>query len=270
MLFVSPRSYVTAAFDLIFPELLEYVFVKLSFNTNWWKDIVYENKEYIFKNDINLREQLNEDFLPEYYDELFDYFDEHTLCKLVLTYSARRFFDRNDLKVFEELLEIRIQWAHRKYRQPEFYDDEKPKREWAESAINYLRYIAEYVVKNHNIKKQISILLFKMKCDWINDNTKLRSHKELLKWMYEEIIIKVTASDSPVDDTMKQRVKRSFEELEKYADAVSPDTASRYVVDYYWNAIRGKTDVYDEINKHGKIKTFEDVVEEFTKYCYKE
>jgi len=274
MLIISPRSYVTAAFDLIFPDLLEYVFEKMSINQRWWNDIVCEGKEDIFKNNNDVRNKVNKDFLPDYYVELYDYFDEHSLCKLVLSDFAKNFILKHDIvintDIFEELQKIRVQWAHRKYKQIEYYDDEKPKREWAESTILYIREIAKFL-EEYDTETKISILLFKMKCDWIDDDTQLPSHKKLIDWIENNIIKRVIALDSPVDDEIKRRVEKSFDNLKKYVAEASDSTASRYVIDYYWNAIRGKTDVYKKIEKHtntSQITTFENSVKKFTDICY--
>jgi len=275
MLIISPRSYVTAAFDLLFPVLLEYLFTRIKKNNEWWDDFVYTYRDDLFSknyNDSDIRDQVIEGFRPQCYRELLFYFDEQILCKLVLNYIPRYLLKDYgiDKEIFNKIKKIRNKWAHRNYRQEEHYIDEKAQRKWAESSILLIRDIASIDLKNPIVDKKISILLFKMKCDWINDDTRLRSHKELLKWISDNVVIKVTASDSPVEDFMKARIIKSFEELEKYVDKVSPKTASRYVVDYYWNAIRGKTDVYDEIDKHNNVPTFESKVEEFTNYCYKD
>jgi len=265
MLIISPRSYVTAAFDLLFPHLLSYVFDNLSKKTRWWKECVYENKDRIFINAGDIRNQINENIKPKKSNDLLEYFDEHSLCKLVLSYPAKKNFSKKDIIIFKELLDIRIEWAHRKHLQTNSYNNE---REWAEDSIKYIRDKVENFCNNHNTKKRVSILLFKMKCDWIDDDTKLRSHHELLEWISDNVVNKVTSQDSHIDDLMKNRIIKSFDELKKYADAVSPKTAPRYVIDYYWNAIRNKIDVYEEISKDKNIPSFEDVVEEFTEFCY--
>jgi len=275
MLVISPRSYVTAAFDLLFPELIKHVFRNLSSvkTCNWWTDIVYKQRDYIFGNAPDALKRFCDEYEqyndPDTHYRLFDYFDEQTVCKLVKSHEARKYFNSNELIIYSEILSIRIEWAHRKYPQTELYDDEKAKREWADLAIRYLRDVSHYL-KKPDIEKRISILLFKMKCDWIDENTEFPPYEELLKWLDNEVVSQVTADDSPVDELMKQRVQKSFDNLKIYTGKASERTASRYVVDYYWNAIRGKTDVYDAITENGKkkIPTFEDVVEAFTELCY--
>jgi len=271
MLIISPRSYVTAAFDSIFPTLIEYVFDKISPVNNWWTDIVCLNKDYIFSN-WEVRELIYEDEVPDCYAALFDYFDEYSLCRLVWFYSKKHFTDR-DLKMFKKLYDIRNEWAHRdykqEYRQAAVYDDEASKRKWAILSIQDIRRVANYLGEK-DIAKRISILLFKMKCDWIGieDNIELPTHGKLTNWLYENVVSRVISDDSPVNDETKERVKNSFSNLIDFANVASPKTASRYVVDYYWNAIKAKTDVYYEIKRHDNIPTFEDVVEPFTEYCY--
>ena len=106
-----------------------------------------------------------------------------------------------------------------------------------------------------------------MKCDWIDDDTKLPSREELLDWLDENVVSHVLAPDSPVGKATKKRVEKSFIDLKEYAKKASENTAPRYIIDFYWNAIRGKTDVYDSLAIQ-KVITFEDVVEDFTKFCY--
>jgi len=271
MLIVSPRSYVTAAFDSIFPALIEYVYDKLSPVNNWWIDIVCKNKDDIFSN-WEVRELIHEDYVPDCYAALFDYFDEYSLCRLVWFYSKKHFIER-DLKKFKKLYNIRNEWAHRdykqEYRQADVYDDETSKRKWAISSIQDIRSVANYLGEK-DIAKRISILLFKMKCDWIGieDNIELPTHGKLTKWLYENVVSRVISDDSPVSEETKERVKNSFNNLVDFVNVASPMTASRYVVDYYWDAIKAKTNVYYEIKRYDNIPTFEDVVEPFTEYCY--
>jgi len=107
MLVISPRSYVTAAFDLLFPTLLEHVFDKLKSNSSWWADVVYAQKGDIFKGNSYIRKKVRYDNVPEIYHELFDYFDEYSLCQLVLSFEARKYFNNDDLNNFRELLKIK-------------------------------------------------------------------------------------------------------------------------------------------------------------------
>lgn len=124
-------------------------------------------------------------------------------------------------------------------------------------------------MKKPDIEKRLSILLFKMKCDFIDANTNLPSHSELIEWLYVNVVERVIDPNSPVTKEAKMRVESSFNNLIDFANAASLKTASSYVVDYYWNAIRDKTDVYDKIKDPvDNIPTFEDVVEDFTKFCY--
>ena len=292
MLIISPRSYVTAAFDLVFPTLLEYVFMKfssqseLSPNSNWWVEVVCNEKQkkYIFGNDEerqDIRDRIEEQNIPEHAIALSDYFDEYSLFKMVSkSYGAEKYFEEEDRKIFKKLLEIRNEWAHPDYAHTSTYDADKPKRVWAESAINYIRYAIHYLkkvyivkdfIEDMNIEKYLSILFFRMKCDWI-DETKLRPHNELIEWLYKEVVEPAVDDISPVSDEMRNRINGSFNEMIDYANATSErseSSASRHVVDFYWNAIKSKSNVHDDMKSYSKsIKTFEDVVEHFTKYCY--
>jgi len=271
MLIISPRSYVTAAFDSLFPALIGHVFDTLSPVGNWWPNLVCKNKNMLFKDD-EIYKMVSVDDVPDCYAALFDYFDEYSLCSLVLNYSSMHFCDK-DLYRFRKLRKIRNEWAHRNYnddyRRAAVYDDEGSKRKWAITSILDIRGVAHHF-KEVDIEKSISILLFKMKSDWIGieEGTELPDHDKLLEWLYENVVQQVVDDESPVKSDTKDRVNRSFNNLIDFANVASPKTASRYVVDYYWNAIKAKTDIYDEIKKHKDIPTFEDVVEKFTEYCY--
>lgn len=279
MLIISPRSYVTAAFDQLFPSLLEYVFDKLSpvKICNWWTDIVCEYKEDIFSNK-DIQKKISKDEVPERYEAIFDYFDEYSLCVLVLFYTLKYFTD-DDIKVFKRLYKIRNEWAHRdygkEYREAYVYDDDASKRKWAEASIRDIREVAEFLETFDNeleLSKGISILLFKMKCDWmgIEDNVKLCEYEDLLGWLYENVIEQVIDDNSPVCHKIKERVNNSYNNLKKFLSGPSSSASkSRYIVDYYWNAIKAKTEVYYEISKHDGVPTFESVVEEFTEFCYR-
>ena len=73
------------------------------------------------------------------------------------------------------------------------------------------------------------------------------------------------------NNNIRDRVNNSFNNLIEFTDnASSSNSASRYIVDYYWNAIKSKTEIYDEIKRHEGIQSFEDVVEPFTEFCYGE
>ena len=289
MLIISPRSYVTAAFDLLFPVLAESVvewLEDLRIN-DWWEYFIYKPRVSIFgETELMDREKHSGNPFPKKgnIDDLKEHFDEYYLNKLinkdrVVYVDNKKFFypklnpismHHNEVsQLLLDLEEYRNDWAHRGKRAPKGESSDIEEKAWADLAIKKIRDIADYLDKP-DVEKRISILLFKMKCDWIDDSTELPSHTELLDWLYNNVVGYVLAPNSPVNEDVKARVEISFDNIKKFAEASLDRSASRYVIDYYWNAIRGKTDVYDEINKHGKIKTFEDVVEEFTKYCYKE
>ena len=271
MLIISPRSYVTAAFGQLFPALLEHVYDVLSPMSNWWANMVLTNKAKLFSDEI--QKKISENDVPDNYAVLFDYFDEHSICILVLDYAKRHFSD-GDLNLFKKLLTIRNEWAHRNYResywQAAVYDDEASKRKWAISSLIELREVAKEL-NVQDISEDISILLFKMKCDWIglDDDVDLPPHKVLLDWLYENVVEKVIDDSSPVCDEVKLRINNSFNSLiEVVSGSSNSASKSLYIIDYYWNAIKSKTDVYKEIKRHDGIPTFEGVVEKFTEVCY--
>ena len=73
------------------------------------------------------------------------------------------------------------------------------------------------------------------------------SHTELLDWLYDNVVGYVLAPNSSVNEDVKARVEISFDNLKKFAENSLDHSASRYVIDYYWNAIRGKTDLLKQM-----------------------
>jgi len=279
MLIISPRSYVTAAFDLLFPVVAECIVTWLKYERpdDWWEFYIYIPREEIFgKETIRRKEENTGKLFPEKGDieDFKEYFDEYYTNKLINKRGFKpKHSNNHDKKVASLLSEvgvIRNRLAHPGIRDLHNYRVLLGEREWAESSILKTREFANHLKKDV-VAKRISILLFKMKCDWIDDNTDLPSHDELIKWLNKHIIRHVIAKESPIKDDYKKRVQKSFENLKHYVKESSEHAAPRYVIDYYWNAIRAKTDVYDEIKSHDKkrITTFEDVVEGFTNLCYK-
>jgi hypothetical protein len=288
MLVISPRSYVTAAFDLIFPDLAEAIveWLERLRPDDWWEYYINKSKVAVFgRVELNKRKEYFGKPFPTVgsIDDLMEHFDEYYLNKLINgklneTINGRQKIHVNPkaekpkekvvAKRLEKLGIIRNDLAHRGKRALKKYRIEVDDKDWAVQALCHIRDFADYLNKP-DVAKRISILLFKMKCDWIDKNTKLPPYRQLIEWLEKRVVNHVIAIDSTVEKAYRERIEKSWNNLKKYADESSEDTASRYVIDYYWNAIRSKTDIYEEITNTQKgIPTFEDVVEKFTDECY--
>ena len=123
MLVISPRSYVTAAFDLLFPELAEEVekWLKRLRPDDWWQYYIYEPREEIFqKDELFKREQYYGKPFPNNgcLEDLIEHFDEHYLDRLV-NHSPQRpererySREREMADLISDLSKIRNDWAHR-------------------------------------------------------------------------------------------------------------------------------------------------------------
>jgi hypothetical protein len=272
---MSPRSYVTGAFDLLFPALLKFIYTRFMDlkKHNWWEDYVCKNKRnregrpIVFTDEMcnHLEKHMdsNPDYKPYDINDLYDWFDELSLLKLVLQNDVVKLF-KPEAKVFGDLKKIRNDWAHRGRTGEKWGADELKEKEWAVGSIQTIRNAAKNVLRRTDVENHISTHLAKMEYDWIWEVKKpeLRSHTELIGWLYNRVVKSVIARNSPVCTKIKNRVIKSFDELKDKAK--TPE----YVVDYFWNAIKQKSEVGHEIRKHG-FDAFEDICAEFADYCYK-
>jgi len=260
MLILSPRSYVTGAFDLLFPVLLEHVYCTLSPMRDWWSDYVCDYKEKIFSGS-EIHKNISKDFAPNKWEDLYDYFDESSLLNLItVPLNVSRFFSK-EKEQFVKLKGIRDVWVHRGTRIKKWGNNELQEREWAVESIKGIRETA-ILLGCVNIGSEISTLLTKMEYDWINKNVELRSHKELIEFLNKEVMDAVCNPNSPVDEKTRNRVIKSRDKLIK--EAKTPE----YVIDFFWNAVKSKTEIHNNIRKHD-MNTFEDICPAFADYCFK-
>jgi len=272
---MSPRSYVTGAFDLLFPALLKCIYDRLIGlqKLNWWDDYVLNNKRdnkgrpIVFTDEmLNHLEQhmeKNSDYKPIDIVDLYEWFDELSLLKFAISGKVRKLFNP-EIETFEKLRNIRNEWAHRGRFGEKWGANELKEKEWAVNSINIIKNAAKNTLKWTDVEYQISTHLAKMEYDWIwiVKKPELRSHTELIDWLDKRVMKKVIAKNSPVCEKIKGRVERSRKKL--LEDAKTPE----HVVDYFWNAVKEKSEVGNEIKSCG-LDSFEDVCAEFADYCYK-
>jgi len=276
MLIMSPRSYVTGAFDLLFPALLKHIykrFIDLK-KDNWWEDYICKHKRdskgrpIIFTDEIckHLEEHMkdNPKYKPSDILDLYDWFDELSLLKLVINVNDVRNLFKPEIETYEKLRDIRNDWAHRGRIGEKWGADELKEKGWAVDSINTIKEAARTPLRRTDVENQISTHLAKMEYDWIwmVKKPELRSHTDLIEWLDKKVMKRVIARNSPICEKIKTRVERSRKEL--IDNAKTPE----YVIDYFWNAIKQKSEVGSEI-KRNNYDSFEDVCADFADYCYK-
>ncbi|MCL2072274.1 MAG: Swt1 family HEPN domain-containing protein [Oscillospiraceae bacterium] len=257
---LSARSYITEAFDLLFPALLDYVLDVFSSKENWWDEFFFEE---LVKADRKSDLKIPKGLTPESWEELLDYFDESSLLKIVtdIYRDVRRHFSPDIRDQFAILLDIRNEWAHRGYKQHKGESYEQREKAWALDSLGKMIETAKTMDYPY-IESQLSALKSKMEYDWISNNLELRPIEELKTFLYVNVISQTEESDV-LEITIKNRILRSWAELVE--NAVTPDD----IIDYFWNAIKEKTEVYFELKKHN-LMTFEDIRAEFAVMCLQE
>lgn len=262
MLVLSPRSYITGAFDLLFPVLLKHVYNTFSYINDWWSEYVFENRNDIFTdNIIKKRVEIERNFEPKNIDDLYDYFDEASLLNLInfIPFNINSIFANK--KHFKDIKSIRNEWAHRGDRIKKWKDDEHGEKEWAINSFHKIKRTAE-LLNEPKLANELSTLLSKMEHDWLCKDLVFRTHTELIKFLDEKVMIAVCESKI-INNEIKQRVINSRDKLIKKAK--TPE----YVIDFFYNAIKEKNIIHTELNKNG-LNTFESVCAEFAVFCLKD
>ena len=118
------------------------------------------------------------------------------------------------------------------------------------------------MIRREDCAKQLSALMSKMKFDWLTKDTELRSHKVLIEFLEKEVLYQIYESDCPIDESIKERIRHFHDRLKQVK---TPEE----VIDEFWNAIKIKGEVYDEVKEHNLI-AFEDVCAKFAAFCYAE
>ena|GEM_PF-3265662 len=261
MLVLSSRSYITGALDLLFPALLEYVYRELDHEKDWWRKYVYKFREDIFHK--SMWNYIKPDYKPKKWEDLYNYFDEHSLCHLVkkVHKTSNSTYFVKEIKHFNNLLDIRNDWAHRVDRSNKWGDDETAKK-WADDAFNIFTRAARKIKlsKYEDIVNQIASLKTKMEHDWISRDVKFRPPEELQSFLDDKVISGVQASGT-INKDLQDQILKSWANLVKNAK-----TAEDYI-DYFYHAIKMRQDVRKKVESHS-LTTFEDVCAEFAVFCH--
>ena len=113
MFMLSPRSYITGAFDVLYNPLTSYIHKRLSENNNdWWTAYVLKAEGAMF------RDSETHQPLPTGGDlkTLREYFDEYNILKLVMRREIKKLFPEEIVGMFAILLGIRSDWEQREIR----------------------------------------------------------------------------------------------------------------------------------------------------------
>ena len=258
---ISHRSYVTAAFDILYDDLTDYICKALNDKrTDWWSFYIYKNKDDIFD-----EKYLNIKDLPQLGDieDVRKHFDEHRLLRLI-THRERNdiriIFEKQTpgiISIFEELSVIRNDWAHRDFDRNSFA--------WARDSIQLMINLAEMICCDDKAELLIKLRI-KMSIDNQNANIKLAPREELIQFLEEKVISPTENAICTVDfkyqDELKEIIFRSRELL-------ANTSTSEEVVNFFFNALIKRGYRYDVIRKGGDhLPTFEKVREEFGFLCF--
>ena len=238
---LSPRSYVTEAFEVLFQMLVDFFFISLSNKRDdWWE-------EYIYKKKISLK---LDDELPKRggKKDLLYSFDELALLKL--GESLIDVFSKNDRTVFSKLKVCRNNWAHR---------NKKLTFHWAKDVFKLMIEFSNSKGYYKHEAKLVS-LRTKMQMDEFNAHQTLNSRDNLIQFL-EDRIFKVVDKSPNATEELRGIVKRSREILEK------TDT-SEDVINFFFNAVINRGHNY-KVARDCSVTTFEDIRDEFGEFCYR-
>ena len=245
MVMLSPRSYITGAFDVLYNPLTEYVYKQLSGNrSDWWEAYVLKAEGAVF------REMEAHEPLPDKGDlkTIRDFYDEYYLLKFVLRREIKKLFSEEVVGMFAILLRIRNDWAHRNIQTTS----------QASRAITQMIGFANLLGFPSAARRLVNLRV-KLQTDEIERNLKLSTRESLIGYLDEKIFSAIEGSPNASAEALRI-AKSSRNQLE------GTKTAEE-VVEFLWNAIRKKSHAYTAIKDCG-LPTFEDIRDEFFFMCY--
>ena len=238
---LSPRSYVTEAFEVLFQMLVDYFYRSLSSKRDdWWEEYVYKKK-----NSLKLDDELPKRGGKK---DLLNSFDELALLKL--GENLTDVFSKSDRTFFCKLKACRNKWAHR---------NKKLTFHWA-------KYVFSLIIEFSNSKgyykheAKLVSLRTKMQMDEFNAHQTLNSRDNLIQFL-EDRIFKVADISPNATEELRGIVKRSREMLEK-------TETSEDVIDFFFNAVINRGYNY-KVARACCVTTFEDIRDEFGELCYR-
>jgi len=113
MVKLSPRSYITGAFDVLYIPLTKYIYRQLAGNkSDWWEVYILKTEQVIFY------DHETHDPLPHIGDlkTFREHFDECHLLRLVLRSEIKKLFPEEIVSMFAGLNSIHNDWVHRGIR----------------------------------------------------------------------------------------------------------------------------------------------------------
>jgi hypothetical protein len=255
ILSLSPRSYVTEAFDLLYMPFSEYIYnTFVETGENWWDIYIHKTKKDIFeKYNLTLPKKGSLINLRAYYDEL-------ALFKLVLHPTVSSVFmpKVEIISISNKLKLVRNNWAHR---------EKEHTFSWADKALELMINLVVEIGAG-DVAEKIRILYDRMHVDIKYRDRKIVCSSDDLKMFLEnELFLKnealLSAGVSTLSKHELNEVRRKIKHSREMLDCV---TTAEGVIAFFWNAIIYKNDSFEIARKFGV--TFEEKRDEFDKICY--
>jgi len=255
ILSLTPRSYVTEAFDLIYFPFTLYVCEKFEkTGENWWDKYIHKTKRDVFREDGKTLPKKGN--LKDFRDN----FDELALFKLISNNSVKSVFLKNLVVTIlsEKLVLIRNEWAHREGSHSFC---------WADEALKTMIKLAKAIESDETIEK-LKILRDGMRVENRYRTRKLIATPDTLKCFLNKEILAVNEkhlttgnknlSDNEVTEALR-KIRHSREMLDELK-------TTEGVVAFFWSAIIYKNDSYALTKQFGI--TFEEKRDDFDALCY--
>ena len=270
ILSLSPRSYVTEGFTILYSPLSEYVCKTLAKTENdWWYKYIWKTAPKIFtvKHDCGeLPEKGNLSTFRKYFDELalFKLISHENLAIISL-------YNPMVVELSKKLRKIRDDWAHRDWKRNQ---EKRHSFEWADSALTIMRKLAgiitssDVALANNDAGLRIRVLQEQMNIDESNRRYELIGKPDDLKHFIDSKVLienekRLNTGETRLNDEEKDKMQRKINSTRDMLDVL--ETAEG-VIAFFWDAIMYKSDSYNLTKKFGV--SFEDVRDDFDKLCY--
>jgi len=250
----SPRTYITEAFDILYPELVNYVYQKLSdtgARNDWWDKYIYNEKiiKEVFGEENNQFKTM-----PNSGDAitLRKFFDDAALLKLIMNDGVVSVFNKDFPEVLNrcgDIKEIRNKWAHR--------DEETYTYFWVSNEVQNIIAYAKEIFASHDCVKKLDNIYSNIQRD-IDKKLKIKSHEEVYKFLDKFLVENYESPNACL--ALKEKIKRSRDVLRKTKTA-------KEVVDFFENALLDRGESYKAVKDCG-LSSFEDIRKDFYKACY--
>ena len=255
ILSLSPRSYVTESFDILYNPFSEFVFKSLSSSgADWWSKFFHKTKHEVFNDrQVRLSKKGSLQEIREHYDELA-LFKLFSCSSIKVVYLSKP----EIIRLANKLHKTRNEWAHRGF--PHSYP-------WANDALQTMIKLSNEIESDDTADK-ISVLREKKLIDEKNRDRDFTSNATELKQFLEKRIFsenEKTLRATP-EGISEKEINDALAKIKRCRDALADITSPEGVVAFFWNAIIYKNYSYESTKKFGV--TFEDMRDEFDLACF--